>query len=106
MTKSPATSRISISAASTSVSKSLPALRRGESFRIIEINGVGSEATHIWDPSTTLRTIWSDQLHHYGAAWSIAAAQRRRGAKTSGLLAMARDWFTQLRLMASYPPND
>jgi hypothetical protein len=57
------------------------------------------------DPSTTLRTIWSDQLRHYAAAWSIAAAQRRRGTQTSGLLTMARDWFTQLRLMASYPPT-
>ena len=28
---------------------SLPALLRGEGFRIIEINGAGSEATHIWD---------------------------------------------------------
>jgi hypothetical protein len=86
--------------------ESLQALRSGESFRVIEVNGVGSEATHIWDPSTTLRTIWSDQLRHYGAAWSIAAAQRSRGARTSGLRAMGRDWFTQLRLMASYPPND
>jgi hypothetical protein len=86
--------------------ESLAALRRGEAFRIIEINGVGSEATHIWDPTTTLRTIWADQLRHYAAAWSIAAAQRRRGAQTSGLVTMVRDWFTQLRLMASYPPND
>ena len=29
---------------------SIAALRKGEDFRIIEINGVGSEATHIWDP--------------------------------------------------------
>ena len=86
--------------------ESLSALRSGESFRIIEVNGVGSEATHIWDPTTTLRTIWSDQLRHYAAAWSIAAALRRRGARTSGLRPMARDWFTQLRLMESYPPND
>jgi hypothetical protein len=33
---------------------SLPALLRGEGFRIIEINGAGSEATRIWDPNTTL----------------------------------------------------
>jgi len=62
--------------------------------------------TACWDPSTTLLTIWTDQLRHYGAAWSIAAAQRRRSAQTSFLRPMARDWFTQLRLMASYPPND
>jgi hypothetical protein len=82
------------------------ALRRGEDFSIIEINGVGSEATHIWDPATRLRTIWADQLRHYGAAWAIAAALRKRGARPSGLQAMWRDWRAQIRLMASYPLND
>jgi hypothetical protein len=85
---------------------SLAALRRGEDFSIIEINGVGSEATHIWDPATKLRAIWADQLRHYGAAWAIAAALRQRGARPSGLRAMWRDWRTQIRLMGSYPVND
>jgi hypothetical protein len=85
---------------------SLAGLRRGEDFSIIEVNGVGSEATHIWDPATKLRTIWADQLRHYGAAWEIGAAMRRRGAKPSGLRAMWRDWRMQGRLMASYPLND
>jgi hypothetical protein len=84
----------------------LQALRRGEDFSIIEINGVGSEATHIWDPATRLTAIWSDQLRHYGAAWSIGAAMRRRGARPSGLRAMLRDWRLQRRLMRSYPIND
>ena len=34
--------------------ESKSALRQGSAFEIIEINGVGSEATHIWDPSTRL----------------------------------------------------
>ncbi len=86
--------------------RSLHALREGEGFKIIEINGVGSEATHIWDPDTTLREVYSVQLRHYGAAWAIAAELRRRGARTSGLWPMFRDWQNQLRLMASYPLND
>jgi hypothetical protein len=85
---------------------SLAALRRGEDFSIIEINGVGSEATHIWDPATRLGAIWADQLRHYGAAWAIAAALRKEGARPSGLRAMWRDWRAQIRLMASYPVND
>ena len=85
---------------------SMHALREGTGFKIIEINGVGSEATHIWDPDTTLREIYSVQLRHYGAAWAIAAELRRRGAKSSGLWPMFRDWQNQLRLMASYPLND
>ena len=86
--------------------RSVHALREGRDFSIIEINGVGSEATHIWDPDTTLREVYSVQLRHYGAAWAIAAEMRRRGAKTSGHWSMFRDWQNQLRLMASYPLND
>jgi hypothetical protein len=85
---------------------SLGALRRGEDFAIIEINGVGAEATHIWDPETSLREVFAAQFHHYGRAFAIGAAMRRRGAVPSGVRAMARDWRLQRRLMASYPLND
>ena len=85
---------------------SLLGLREGRQFSIIEINGVGPEATHIWDPSAPLGRIWLDQMHHYGAAWSIAAALRRGGARSSGLRRMYVDWRRQKRLMASYPLND
>ena len=82
------------------------ALRRGEDFRIIEINGVGAEATHIWDPATSLWDIWAVQLRHYGAAWKIARTLRAGGARSSGVRVMYRDWINQRRLMASYPLND
>jgi hypothetical protein len=81
-------------------------LRRGTGFRVIEINGVGSEATHIWDPSTRLLDAWRTQFFHYGAAFRIGAANRRRGFCSSGVRAMYRDWMNQRRLMASYPLND
>ncbi len=85
---------------------SLAALRRGERFAIIEVNGAGSEPTHIWDARTTLRRAWADQFSHYGAAWRIGRANRRRGYRPSGLRAMYRAWRLQRRLMASYPIND
>ena len=86
--------------------RSLGALRRGEDFSIIEINGVGSEATHIWDPDTSLREIFAAQFRHYGEAFRIGHAMRRRGARASGVRTMARDWLNQRRLMGSYPLND
>ena len=86
--------------------RSLGSLRRGEDFAIIEINGVGSEATHIWDPDTSLREIFLAQFRHYGEAFAIGRAMRSRGARPSGVRTMARDWFNQRRLMGSYPPND
>ena len=85
---------------------STASLRRGTGFKVIEINGVGSEATHIWDPSTKLLDAWRTQFFHYGAAFRIGAANRRRGFSPSGVRRMYRDWMNQRRLMAIYPLND
>ena len=85
---------------------SLPALARGEGFRVIEINGVGSEATHIWDPATSLLEAWRAQFHHYDTAFHIAAANRANGHKSAGLRTIWRYWRQQKRLMAAYPVND
>jgi hypothetical protein len=86
--------------------RSLAELRRGEGFRILEINGVGSEPTHVWDPSARLLQAWGDELAHIGMAFSIGAAMRARGHKSSGMRAMLRHWREQTRLMRSYPGND
>jgi hypothetical protein len=85
---------------------SLPALTRGEGFRIIEINGSGSEATHIWDPATGLREAWQAQFFHYGAAFRIGAANRARGHRTCEVRRLYKLWRRQKRLMAAYPMND
>lgn len=86
--------------------RSLAALRRGEDFSVIEINGAGSEATHIWDARMTLWRAWADQFFHYRAAFEIGRANRARGFKTAGLLPTWRAWRRQRRLMAAYPAND
>jgi hypothetical protein len=85
---------------------SLAALTRGEGFRIIEINGAGSEATHVWDPTTTLAEAWRAQFFHYGQAWRIGAANRARGYPPARVTEVIRLWRRQKRLMASYPMND
>ncbi len=85
---------------------SLAALRRGEGFRVIEINGAGSEATHIWDRQTRLWDAWRAQFFHYGQPFHIAAANRALGHRPAGIAAMWRHWRRQKRLMAAYPMND
>lgn len=85
---------------------SLPALARGEGFRVIEINGVGSEATHVWDASASLADAWRAQFFHYGEAFRIGAANRARGHRPAGLRTLWRYWRAQSRLMGQYPAND
>ncbi len=84
---------------------SIAGLRRGEGFRVIEINGAGSEATHVWDPDMTLRGAWAAELAHFGAAWRIGAANRARGARPTSVAELWRLWRRHKRLMARYPMN-
>ena len=86
--------------------ESRAALRAGRGFRIIEVNGVGSEATHIWDPGTRIWSAYRDQFRHYRMAFEVGAAMRRRGVKPTPLLELLAFWRLQRRLMASYPIND
>ncbi|GAB6854240.1 D-alanine--D-alanine ligase [Asaia astilbis] len=85
---------------------SIEALRAGEDFEIIEMNGVGSEATHIWDSRTTLWEAYRAQFYHYREAFRIGAMNRARGWKTCGAYTMLRYWRKQRRLLALYPLND
>jgi hypothetical protein len=85
---------------------SLAALQAGRSFTVIEVNGTGSEATHIWDPRCTLRHAYASQFQHYRAAWTIAHTLRQRGARPSGIRNLWQAWRRQVHLMRSYPLND
>lgn len=86
---------------------SLEDLRAGKNFKIIEINGSGSEATHIWDPQMTLREAYATQFFHYGEAFKIGAAIRAiQGLRPTSLLHLWSLWAQQKRLMAAYPAND
>jgi hypothetical protein len=86
---------------------SLDDLRAGRNFKIIEINGSGSEATHIWDPKMTLRRAYAAQFFHYGESFKIGAAIRAaRGLRPTGALRLLAMWIQQKRLMAAYPAND
>lgn len=56
------------------------ALQRGE-FQVIELNGLTSEATHIYDPSARLLHAWSTLCQQWRLAYEIAAENRRRGSR-------------------------
>jgi hypothetical protein len=86
---------------------SIEDLRAGRNFKIIEINGSGSEATHIWDPAMTLRRAYATQFFHYGESFKIGAAIRAtRGLRPTGPFRLLALWIHQKRLMAAYPAND
>ena len=86
--------------------KTIGSLRRGRDFRIIEINGVGSEATHIWDPNTALWAAYKAQFDHYSLAFTIGDRMREAGYRPTSPIELLRLWRRQTRLISSYPMSD
>jgi membrane protein DedA with SNARE-associated domain len=66
------------------------ALARGEGFAIVELNGVTSEATHIYDPDGSLVAAWRTLMTQWSLAFAIGAANRARGHRPVGLGRLAR----------------
>jgi hypothetical protein len=55
-------------------------LRQGLHFSIVEINGAGSEATHIWDAETTVLRAYRDLFAQWDLLFSLGQeVQRLRG---------------------------
>lgn len=66
------------------------AFRRGVGFKVIELNGLTSEATHIYDPRTPLREAWRVLCEQWRLAFEIAAANRAAGAPTDTVVGVWR----------------
>lgn len=58
---------------------SLAALQRGEDYFIVELNGVTSEPTHIYDPKHHILHAWKALTSQWARAFHIAAQNRRNG---------------------------
>lgn len=58
---------------------SLEELAEGKNFSIIEINGAGSEATHIYDPKHSLFFAWKEIIRHWGLLNRISIVNYKKG---------------------------
>lgn len=79
------------------------AVRRGEGFTIVEFNGAGAEATHIWDSRMTLAGAWTSLARQYALLFAIGAANRARGYRPESLFALFRRWRDEKRATSRYP---
>jgi membrane protein DedA with SNARE-associated domain len=57
--------------------KDAKSLMQGNDFEIVEINGAGSEATHIWDAKTTLRAAYKTLFTQWRLLFEIGDEVRR-----------------------------
>jgi hypothetical protein len=85
--------------------RTLQDLRCGR-FTIMEVNGAGSEAVHAWDPKYSIAEVYRIVFAKQRLLFSIAAANRARGHRPIGMLALARHYLLQRRLIKRYPPSN
>lgn len=82
------------------------ALRAGTGFKIIEVNGAGSEAIEAWDPALSPWQAFRLIFRKQAMLFRIAAGNRRRGFSPIGHRALLRLHLRQQRLIPQYPPSN
>jgi hypothetical protein len=84
---------------------SMAALARGE-FKIIEVNGSGSEAINFFDPSLPFFAAYNGVLRKQAMVFALAAENRRRGFAPCGARALFLAYRRQHRLIGLYPKSN
>ncbi len=86
--------------------RTIEALMRGEDFLIVEINGAGAEAIHIWDPELTIGEAYRTWFDQHEILFSIAASNRARGIKPLRLRDLIALQWRESLLLRRYPPSN
>lgn len=72
---------------------SADAFRKGEDFKIIELNGVTSESTNIYDPRYSLFDAYRILFAQWRIAFEIGTENRTRGVRSSSVKDLCRAVF-------------
>mgnify|MGYP006165719229 FL=1 len=54
-------------------------LRNGKNFHIIELNGAGSDPTHMYDPKHSIFFAWREIIQHWMILWRISKINHQKG---------------------------
>ncbi|MDP9040591.1 MAG: D-alanine--D-alanine ligase, partial [Bacteroidota bacterium] len=81
-------------------------LEQGKFFSILEVNGAGSEPTHIYDPCHSIFFAWKEIIRHWVLLYRISRANHRLGHRylsvTEGLQ-MFREDSSNSKKLATMP---
>ena len=81
-------------------------LQQGKGFKIVEINGAGGEATHIWDRNTPILQAYRTLIKQFVLLFEIGARNRQRGFKPATLLEMWKAYRREKWLTPLYPHTE
>ena len=82
------------------------ALRLGENFKIIELNGAASEATNIYNERNSLLTAYKILYRQWELVYAIGRANRDLGHRPPSFLDFLKDWKMYQTTSAAYPAAD
>ena len=85
--------------------ESVAALQAG-SFSIIEVNGAGAEAIQFWDSRFSLWQAFAGVFGKQRDLFALGARMRKAGHRPVGVVALARAWIRQQRLISVYPASN
>jgi len=74
-----------------------------ENLKIVEVNGAGAEATHIWDPKTSIWTAYRVLMEQYRLMFEIGATNKKRGFKPMTLRDLLARMDRADKLSEQYP---
>lgn len=72
--------------------KSEKDLYTGKDIKIIEVNGVGAEPAHIYDPKNKIIKAWKDLVRHWKIIYKISEQNKARGFKYPTLAEASVAW--------------
>ncbi|ETN96049.1 hypothetical protein SAMN04487906_0588 [Zhouia amylolytica] len=72
--------------------RSIEDLLLGREFKVLEVNGIGAEPTHIYDPEYKLYQGWKDMLSIWKISYEIAMVNRKKGAAFPKYAEAKRRW--------------
>ncbi|MGE5107447.1 MAG: hypothetical protein ACM3H8_07875 [Sphingobacteriales bacterium] len=83
-------------------------LKKGINISIIELNGAGSEPTHIYDPKHSLVFAWKEIVRHWILLWRISVMNHKKGHAYMNLgdgLKMFRDNIAYTKVLEEVHNN-
>ena len=81
-------------------------LQAGQEFQIIELNGVASEATSIYDPSNSLWNAYRTLFRQWEIIFAIADQNQKRGLSLTPMSTVWKNWVRYRHEAAAYPASD
>jgi membrane protein DedA with SNARE-associated domain len=81
-------------------------LREGRAFRIVELNGISSEATSIYDPANPLWSAYRTLFRQWEIIFAIAAENRSLGLTPTTFREIWENWRNYQRRLKSLPVSD